>query len=43
MESHAMRNRLQFSFWGLHLIADGVFAIVAALLIVFVFALLLTL
>ena len=23
MESHAMRNRLQFSFWGLHLVADG--------------------
>jgi hypothetical protein len=23
MESHAMHNRLQFSFWGLHPVADG--------------------
>ena len=37
-----MRNRLQVSFWGLHLTADGVIAIAAALLIVLVFALLLT-
>jgi hypothetical protein len=36
-----MRNRLQVSFWGLHLTADGIVAIAAALLIVFVFALLL--
>jgi hypothetical protein len=38
-----MRNRLQVSFWGLHLTAEGVIAIAAALLIVLVFALLLTL
>jgi hypothetical protein len=38
-----MRNRLQVSFWGLHLTADGIVAIAAALLIVLVFALLLTL
>jgi hypothetical protein len=38
-----MRNRLQIRFWGLHLDADGNFPIVAALLIVFVFALLLAL
>jgi len=37
-----MRNRLQVSFWGLHLTAEGAIAIVAALLIVLVFALLLT-
>jgi hypothetical protein len=43
MESHAMRNRLQISFWGLRLDADGIVAIAAALLIVLVFALLLTL
>jgi hypothetical protein len=29
-----MRNRLQVSFWGLHLTAEGVIAIAAALLIV---------
>jgi hypothetical protein len=34
MESLAMRNRLQVSFWGLHLSADGIFAIAAALVIV---------
>jgi hypothetical protein len=34
MESLAMRNRLQVSFWGLHLSADGIFAIAAALLII---------
>jgi hypothetical protein len=34
MESHAMRNRLQVRFWGLHLTADGIVAIAAALLIV---------
>jgi hypothetical protein len=34
MESHAMRNRLQVSFWELHLTAEGVIAIAAALLIV---------
>jgi hypothetical protein len=34
MESRAMRNRLQVRFWGLHLTAEGVVAIVAALLIV---------
>jgi hypothetical protein len=34
MESLVMRNRLQVSFWGLHLSADGVTAIAAALLIV---------
>lgn len=36
-----MRNRLQVSLWGLHLYADGIVAIAAALLIVLVFALLL--
>ena len=35
-----MRNRLQISFWGLHLAADGIVAISAALFIVLVFALL---
>jgi hypothetical protein len=35
-----MRNRLQVSFWGMHLTADGIVAIAAALLIVLVFALL---
>jgi hypothetical protein len=34
MESPAMRNRLQVSFWGLHLSAEGVTAIAAALIIV---------
>jgi hypothetical protein len=34
MESHVMRNRLQIKFWGLHLTADGIVAIAAALLIV---------
>lgn len=29
-----MRNRLQIKFWGLHLTADGIVAIAAALLIV---------
>lgn len=29
-----MRNRLQVSVWGIHLTAEGVFAIVAALVIV---------
>jgi len=29
-----MRNRLQVSFWGLHLTAEGIVAIGAALLIV---------
>jgi hypothetical protein len=38
-----MRNRLQVSFWGLRLDADGMVAIAAALLIVLVFALLLAL
>jgi hypothetical protein len=38
-----MRNRLQVSFWGLRLDADGIVAIAAALLIVLVFALLLAL
>lgn len=38
-----MRNRLQVSFWRLRLDADGIVAIAAALLIVLVFALLLTL
>jgi hypothetical protein len=33
-ESHVMRNRLQVSFWGLHLTAEGIVAIAAALLIV---------
>lgn len=41
MESHVMRNRLRVRFWGLHLTADGVIGIAAALVIVF--ALLLTL
>jgi len=40
MESLVMRNRLQVSFWGLHLAADGIVAISAALFIVLVFALL---
>jgi hypothetical protein len=39
----AMRNRLQVSFWGLRLDAQGIVAIAAALLIVLVFALLLAL
>jgi hypothetical protein len=39
MESQGMRNRLQVSFWGLHLDAHGIVAIVAAVLIVLVFAL----
>jgi hypothetical protein len=34
MESLAMRNRLHVSFWGLHLSAEGIVAIAAALLIV---------
>jgi hypothetical protein len=34
MESIVMRNRLRFSFWGLHLTAEGVVAIIVALLIV---------
>ena len=34
MESLVMRNRLRVSFWGLHLTADGIVAIAAALLIV---------
>jgi hypothetical protein len=34
MESLAMRNRLQVSFWGLHLSAEGIVAIAAALIIV---------
>jgi hypothetical protein len=34
MESLAMRNRLQVSFWGLHLSAEGATAITAALIIV---------
>jgi hypothetical protein len=38
-----MRNRLHVSLWGLHLDADGIVAIAAALLIVLVFALLLAL
>jgi hypothetical protein len=38
-----MRNRLQVSLWGLHMDAVGIVAIVAALLIVLVFALLLAL
>jgi hypothetical protein len=37
-----MRNRLQVSLWGLSLDAQGIVAIAAALLIVLVFALLLT-
>ena len=43
MESLVMRNRLQVSLWGLRLDAQGIVAIAAALLIVFVFALLLAL
>jgi hypothetical protein len=43
MENLVMRNRLHVSFWGLHLAADGIVAITAALLIVFLFALLLAL
>lgn len=39
----AMRNRLQVSFWGLRLDAQGIVAIAAALLIVLMFALLLAL
>jgi hypothetical protein len=34
MESRVMRNRLSLSFWGLHITAEGVVAIVVALLIV---------
>jgi hypothetical protein len=36
MESFVMRNRLQVSFRGIHLTAEGVVAIAAALLIVLV-------
>ena len=36
MESHAMHNRLQVSFWGLHLTAEGIVGIAAAMLIVIV-------
>jgi hypothetical protein len=43
MESLVMRNRLQVRFWGLHLDADGIIAIAAALLIAFMFALILAL
>jgi hypothetical protein len=42
MESQ-LRHRLQVSFWGLRLDADGIVAIAAALLIVLVFALLVAL
>jgi hypothetical protein len=31
-----MRHRLQVSFWGLHLTADGIVAIAAALVIVII-------
>jgi hypothetical protein len=34
MESFVMRNRLRVSFWGLRLTAEGVVAIIVALLIV---------
>ena len=34
MESYVLRNRLQVSFWGLHLTAERIVAIVEALLIV---------
>jgi hypothetical protein len=40
MESLAMRNRLQVSFWGVHVNADGIAAIAAALLIVIIIAVL---
>jgi hypothetical protein len=33
MESHVMRNRPQVTLWGIHLNAEGIVAIVAALLI----------
>jgi hypothetical protein len=33
-----MRNRLQVSFWGLHLTAEGIVRIAAALLIIIVLA-----
>jgi hypothetical protein len=36
MESRVMRNRLQVSFWGMHLTAEGIVGIAAALLIVIV-------
>jgi hypothetical protein len=36
MESRVMRNRLQVSFWGVHLTAEGIVGIAAALLIVIV-------
>jgi hypothetical protein len=36
MESFVMRNRLRVSFWGLHLTAEGIVAIVAAVLIIVV-------
>jgi hypothetical protein len=36
MESLVMRNRLHVSFWGLHLTAEGIVAIAAALVIVLV-------
>jgi hypothetical protein len=34
MENPVMRNRLQVSFWGLHLTAEGIMAIAAAVAIV---------
>jgi hypothetical protein len=34
MESLVMRDRLRVSFWGLHLDAEGIVAIAAAILIV---------
>jgi hypothetical protein len=33
-----MRNRLQVSFWGLHLTAEGVIAIAALLIVIAVLA-----
>jgi hypothetical protein len=34
MESHVMRNRLQVTFWGIHINAEGIVAIAAAVVIV---------
>jgi hypothetical protein len=33
MESRVMRNRLQVRFWGIAVAADGIVAVIAALLI----------
>jgi hypothetical protein len=36
MESHAMSDKLFIDLWGAHITADGIFAIIAAVVIVLV-------